>query len=341
MITETPGRTSGRECLAVGAMRESPFSGANGSWLVSWVSRRRGGRLVDLRALVCPACKGPLEVAAQDIHCGACRSRYPQTSADYVDLLPEGLVELDHDWSQRQAEMEEWYRQLIADPHRAVGCLYQDYGAFAELLGDLRGSVLDVGGGVGITRSFLPPEASYTVLDPSLEWLGEHWRDIAPSFPALSTKPDFVRGVAEYPAVRDGRVRRGAVVLDAEPREPARHGTRGDSSRPRGGRAIHPRTRGHAPAVARHLQRAVPRAPSRGRGRLAAAKLLSHLRLRRWPRQSDHPWIDESRLLPLMSALFLRARPLLGARLPDIRPQQDLSPVSGTLGKVEVPGLRC
>jgi hypothetical protein len=82
----------------------------------------RGGRLVDLRALVCPACKGPLEVAAQDIHCGACRSRYPQTSADYVDLLPEGLVELDHDWSQRQAEMEEWYRQLIADPHRAVGC---------------------------------------------------------------------------------------------------------------------------------------------------------------------------------------------------------------------------
>jgi hypothetical protein len=100
--------------------------------------------LVDLGALVCPACEGPLEVAARDIHCGACRSRYPQTSADYVNLLPEGPVELDHDWRQRQAEMEEWYRQLVADPHRAVGCLNQDYGAFAELLGGLRAAAFSM-----------------------------------------------------------------------------------------------------------------------------------------------------------------------------------------------------
>jgi SAM-dependent methyltransferase len=267
-------------------------------------SRPRGGRLVDVRALVCPICKGPLEVAARDIYCGACRCRYPQASADYLDLLPEGLVELDHDWRQRQAEMEEWYRHLVADPHRAVGCLNQDYGAFAELLGGLRGSVLDVGGGVGITRSFLPPDASYTVLDPSLEWLGEGWRDIAPSFPALSTKPDFVRGVAEYLPFATGaydvvlsfwtlnHVSRLDMALEETHRVLAA-----------GGRFIlvledmRPRWRDIFSEPFREL-------PVAERGRLAAAKLLSHLRLRRWPRQSDHLAIDESRLLQLTSALF-------------------------------------
>ena len=56
--------------------------------------------------------------------------------------------------------------------------------------------------------------------------------------------------------------------------------------------------------MARHFSEPFRELPVAERGRLAAAKLVSHLRLRRWPQQSDHLAIDESRLLQLMSALF-------------------------------------
>jgi len=94
--------------------------------------------------------------------------------------------------------MEEWYKDLIASPAAANNCFARDYAPYAPLLATLSGDVLDIGGGAGIVRDYLPRDTSYTVIDPSLDWLGAEWASLAERFPSLVTKPHFILGIGEH-----------------------------------------------------------------------------------------------------------------------------------------------
>ena len=64
--------------------------------------------------------------------------------------------------------MEQWYKDLLGRPHQATGCFQSDYAAYADVLSQLSGTVLDIGG----TRSApsLPlRSAVYINIEPSIE----------------------------------------------------------------------------------------------------------------------------------------------------------------------------
>jgi SAM-dependent methyltransferase len=93
--------------------------------------------------------------------------------------------------------MEEWYHRLADSPQSAAGCFTSDYVPFGGLLGSLSGTVLDLGGGNGVARHYLPARVRYVVVDPSLEWLGSEWAPVGEWFPCLASRPYFVQGVGE------------------------------------------------------------------------------------------------------------------------------------------------
>jgi ubiquinone/menaquinone biosynthesis C-methylase UbiE len=149
--------------------------------------------------LVCPVCKGKVAFSPGLITCLSCARRFSQSSSEYFDLVPPDMRETqENQWGGRQQEMEEWYEDLIADPAAAGDCFAHDYTPYGPILGELSGEVLDVGGGIGIVREYLPQGTHYTVIDPSLEWLNTEWASLADRFPSLKTTPRFVRGIGEY-----------------------------------------------------------------------------------------------------------------------------------------------
>lgn len=149
--------------------------------------------------LVCPVCQAKLDFSLDLIACTSCGMQFCQVHKDCFDLLPRHLLENEsNQWKERQQEMEEWYRNLIANPVEADSCFANDYTPYAPLLATLSGLVLDIGGGNGIVRQFLPKDAQYIVIEPSLDWLGIEWASIAEHFPCLETRPCFVQGIGEY-----------------------------------------------------------------------------------------------------------------------------------------------
>jgi SAM-dependent methyltransferase len=149
--------------------------------------------------LVCPACKCKLAFSPSLIQCSSCGLQFSQGRNDCFDLLPHHLLDnTGRRWGERQQETEEWYKILIANPAAANGCFVNDYAPLASILATLSGDILDVGGGIGIVRDYLPHDAQYIVIDPSLNWLEAEWTSLAEHFPSLGTKPRFIRGIGEY-----------------------------------------------------------------------------------------------------------------------------------------------
>jgi SAM-dependent methyltransferase len=149
--------------------------------------------------VVCPLCKGALDLVGRTIRCEAGHLRIPQTRSDCVDLLPPGLTAGDPEgWSARQVTMTRWYRDLLDTPADAAACFEKDYRPHAGRLGHLTGRVLDVGGGNGVVRHYLPGGVEYVLLEPELAWLDAPWTALAPRFPCLATPTCFVRGVGEH-----------------------------------------------------------------------------------------------------------------------------------------------
>jgi SAM-dependent methyltransferase len=161
------------------------------------------GVRADMRFLrhlcVCPVCKGGLSFSGDVISCVACGREFAQSRRDSLNLLPAELMRHDQsNWDARQQEMEEWYRELITHKQWAVECFSHDYGPFSSLLARLTGTILDLGGGNGIVRHYLPQSTRYIAIDPSVTWLGNEWGAIAETFPCLRARPCFIRGVGEY-----------------------------------------------------------------------------------------------------------------------------------------------
>jgi SAM-dependent methyltransferase len=154
--------------------------------------------------LVCPCCRARLVCEPGVLRCTDCRREFPQLSHEWVNLHPEPCSEdWTGDWATRQRQMEDWYRDLVAN-NGAVACFQIDYGPFASLLATYTGRILDVGGGIGVARHFLPAAADYIVVDPSLTWLDLDWTVPSREFPCLASPPCFVRGVGEQLPFRDG-----------------------------------------------------------------------------------------------------------------------------------------
>ncbi len=165
--------------------------------VTSSIERIDEGLLKDL--LVCPVCKSVLDYSPGVIRCIACHSSFPQPDEKYFDLMPYDLLKSTATrWAERQEEMEEWYRDLISNPSEASACLAHDYEPYASLLATLSGTVLDIGGGLGLVRHYLTKHTGYIVVDPSRDWLGSGWTKIAQRFPCLDTRPNFVRSIGEY-----------------------------------------------------------------------------------------------------------------------------------------------
>lgn len=162
-------------------------------------------RFAELRDLLaCPRCTGQLALRTPLIRCDGCGAEYPQERDDCVDLLvPEALGASERDWAARQEEMEAWYRDMVrSDWSRA--CFANDYGPFASILQRYEGTILDLGGGAGVTRHYLPSQARYVVVDPSTMWLGGEWGSLADQFPCLAAPPAFVHGNGEALPFRSG-----------------------------------------------------------------------------------------------------------------------------------------
>jgi ubiquinone/menaquinone biosynthesis C-methylase UbiE len=96
----------------------------------------------------------------------------------------------DVSWLERQRHCDSWYQQISAEKN-----LYQrfteDYAPYASALSAAAGDVLDVGGGCGFASRYLTAAKSYTVAEPSAQWLDPVWRCVSPS------RPPFVLAMGE------------------------------------------------------------------------------------------------------------------------------------------------
>jgi SAM-dependent methyltransferase len=155
--------------------------------------------------LVCPICKSGLEFGNMLFVCTSCRLQFHQSSTDWFSLIPnQYLTDENSDWEERQVQMEGWYNDLVSDPENARELFVHDYAPYASYLANLSGLVLDIGGGIGITRHYLVPNTPYIVLDPSLTWLNTEWKTLSTIFPGLESVPCFIRGVGEYAPFASG-----------------------------------------------------------------------------------------------------------------------------------------
>lgn len=110
---------------------------------------------------------------------------------------PRDAERVREDWLERQESMERWYAAQAAEPDRAVEALSYEYRPFGTFLGELRGGVLDIGGGAGLAAAYLRSDILYVVLDPSSSWLSDEWQALRRRLAPEGPEPCHVIGVAE------------------------------------------------------------------------------------------------------------------------------------------------
>ena len=155
--------------------------------------------------LACPRCGYGVTIHEEAARCARCGYYREQGVAYCVDLRPT-WQDLDPAWTARQALMESWYRDLARDPVGAVDSFQYDYALLRPYLQELEGVVLDIGGGLGIAREYLPASAQYLVVEPSVSWLTEDWSFLHDAFPRLREDGDVIIGVGEHLPLRSDSI---------------------------------------------------------------------------------------------------------------------------------------
>lgn len=253
-----------------------------------------------LRArLVCPACTAPLESGLTRGRCPGCGLEFPVPTSTLIDL--RGGVEPDPTWHARQQYMEREYDLLLDDGDHAARAFEIDYGNIAGILGECTGRILDVGGGIGITREWLPSGTDYVLLEPSFMWSDSRWLAWTERFPCLSRPPVHIRAFAEsLPFSADTF----DVVLHLWTLNHLVDGTRGVHE---GLRVL--RSGGRLVAVLEEMRPAwrdlwtVTGTTLRARGRVALERLVAMTRPA--PLQPDHVAVSERVLTRAMGARVL------------------------------------
>jgi SAM-dependent methyltransferase len=244
--------------------------------------------------LACPYCRAKLHRCSGTLCCTECSAEFAQSSQAWVNLYPEKDVRLhDPNWTRRQEEMEDWYRILIVNRRAAADCFRVDYTPYASLIETLTGRVLDIGGGIGLTRHFLPADTRYVVVDPSLDWLSVDWTALSDQFPCLSTPPCFVHGIGERLPFRDASFDSAVALWSLN------HATDPATVFSEVARVLVPGGRFLAvleDMIPRWRDAFVPTGSATGEfrwPRILARKTRLALLRQPWPLQSDHIRIDE------------------------------------------------
>jgi SAM-dependent methyltransferase len=100
-------------------------------------------------------------------------------------------------WHERLAISRNYYRKLLETPKEAAQAFTTDFNLLRDRLSTFRGRVLDVGGGNGLARAYLPVDAEYVCLEPERFWLDSAWMVLQAQFPCLAQSLRFVSGVGE------------------------------------------------------------------------------------------------------------------------------------------------
>jgi ubiquinone/menaquinone biosynthesis C-methylase UbiE len=103
----------------------------------------------------------------------------------------------DARWTARQQWMERDYLALLDQGDALPEGFENDFRDIADLLQRCRGRVLDVGGGCGIARHWLPRGVEYVLVEPSPIWRDERWLRLAHRFASLAQPCRSVRAFAE------------------------------------------------------------------------------------------------------------------------------------------------
>lgn len=223
--------------------------------------------------------------------CTRCSRRWPQV-AEHVDLRPNGHAEnRDGDWDRRLRVSSHYYDELLNDPPHAAAAFTSDLAPLSEMLALCRGRVLDIGGGNGLVREYLPDGIEYVSIDPDVSWLDARWDRLVTAFPCLRQPLAFIRGQGEALPCADGSFDAALALFSLNHAASPAHVVA------EAARVLRP----GAPFVV-VLEDVEPRVGDiasgsyvdwRGRGglRLAAAKVRA--RVAGWPHEADHVPIRE------------------------------------------------
>lgn len=154
--------------------------------------------------LVCPDCRGDLDSENQTVRCCRCQTPFVQHEPHVVELCSKDDRYGRPGWRDRQHEMTSAYDELVVDREHSILAYNSDYNPLASRLEPFTGRVMDLGGGNGIVRHWLPHVTEYVTLDPSTAWLAQPWHTLAAVFPCLGCRPPFVRGLGERLPFADG-----------------------------------------------------------------------------------------------------------------------------------------
>ena len=117
--------------------------------------------------LACPVCHGALEIRTTSAECLQCGRQFPMNSGSCgFDFCPRDLFlrQDESGWEQRQDFFTAWLS--AQDPVKGPEGDEDFFSVCAEKAGNIRGNVLDVGGGDGYLRRWLPGNVHYACVDP-------------------------------------------------------------------------------------------------------------------------------------------------------------------------------
>jgi SAM-dependent methyltransferase len=153
-----------------------------------------------IHRIVCPLCKSGLEWTSVEATCGLCSQRFRASDNLWSFLLqyPEGLSAMNHAWKHGQDAYEEWAHGLDDDYERELAEADEVREIYTEEF-SLFGSVLDVGGGDGRLRHYLPEGTLYVGIDPYPALLYVDQRpNLQRVYPVLKEPCFFLQGTAEH-----------------------------------------------------------------------------------------------------------------------------------------------
>jgi SAM-dependent methyltransferase len=267
-----------------------------------------------LSLLACPLCHGTLAASERAaLACGDCGTEWDETDG-WLDFRPSAFRDSDRSWYRRQGAMEAWYDNLLTNSELAPGCYEHDYEPLARWLSELRGVVLDIGGGNGITRRYLHADAHYLDLDPSARWWSSEWLRVAGSLPGLLEPVTFVLGVGERLPLRAESVDVALSLFSLN------HADEPERVLAEAGRVLRPG--GTLFVVAEDIEPRWADFLSRGyrsgwhsvRGAMAD-KIGAWLGRREWPVAADHVPVTEAHLRAWLGGFDVERRSWLGGYL--------------------------